>query len=423
MSKSEGLMSRQRREFIKHTAAATTMAAIGPAQAVQAVAWSHGSDAPEKKEVRIGFIALTDCASVVMAAELGFDAKYGIKIVPTKLTSWASVRDKLVSGDIDAAHALYGLIYGAELGIAGPRQDMAVLMTLNNNGQGISVSKKLAAEGVVDGATLAARMQSHPREYVFAQTFPTGTHAMWLYYWLAAHGIDPLHDATTIVVPPPQMVDNVRAGHVDLFCVGEPWNHCGIVEGASVHMASSQDIWPDHPEKVLGATRAFVEHNPNTARALVMALLEASRWIDASAANREKMTRTIAAPDYVNVPADVIVDRILGRYQDGRGRTWTDAHPMTFFADGAVNFPYLSDGMWFLTQFKRWGLLAADPEYRAVAEAVNQIALYREAAQQVGVALPAEPLRSARLIDGALWNGREPEAYAQSHSIRQTQIA
>ena len=107
---------------------------------VRAGAWAAGSDAPEKKEVRIGFIPLTDCASVVMAATEGFDKKYGIKIIPTKEASWAGVRDKLVNGELDAAHVLYGLIYGVHLGIGGPKTDMAALMTLNNNGQAITLS-------------------------------------------------------------------------------------------------------------------------------------------------------------------------------------------------------------------------------------------------------------------------------------------
>jgi nitrate/nitrite transport system substrate-binding protein len=327
------------------------------------------------------------------------------------------VRDKLASGELDAAHALYGLVYGVQLGIGSPRRDMAVLMTLNNNGQGISLSRSLAARGARDGESLAALMRREPREYVFAQTFPTGTHALWLNYWLAAHGIDPLREVTTIVVPPPRMVHSMRAGDIDAFCAGEPWNHCGIAEGVSVHGASSQDIWPDHPEKVLGATREYVERHPHAARALVAAVLEASRWIDASAANRERMARTLAAAEFVDAPVDAIVDRIQGRYQDGLGRTWNEPHPMRFFADGAVNFPYLSDGMWFMTQFKRWGLLREHPDYLAVSAAVNRADLYREAAAQAGVPVPATPLRSARLIDGALWTGLDPARFAEAHPI------
>src|SRR5204863_6476148 len=148
--------------------------------AVRHAAWAAGSDAPEKKELKVGFIPLTDCASVVIASEMKFDEKYGIKITPSKEASWAAVRDKLVNGELDAAHVLYGLIYGVHLGVSGPKKDMAMLMTLNNNGQAITLSKKLADKGAVDGPSLAKLMQTDKREYTFAQTFPTGTHAMWL---------------------------------------------------------------------------------------------------------------------------------------------------------------------------------------------------------------------------------------------------
>lgn len=405
-----------RRDFVRR--AGRVAGAAGVMGILPAGARAGDNDSRGLTEVRVGFVALTDCASVVMASVLGFDRKHGIRIVPCRERSWASVRDKLASGALDAAHVLYGLVYGVQLGIGGPARDMAVLMTINNNGQGISLSRRLADEGVRDGWGLAALMRRAPREYVFAQTFPTGTHAMWLNYWLAAHGIDPLRDATTLVVPPPQMVENMRAGHIDAFCAGEPWNRAGIAESVSIHGASSQDIWPDHPEKVLGATREYVDRHPDTARALVAALLEASRWIDGAPANRERMAKTLASEAYVNAPMDVILDRIQGRYQDGLGRSWTDAHPMRFFAGGEVNFPYLSDGMWFMTQFKRWGLLAAHPDYLAVSMAVNRIDLYREAAAQAGVAVPAEPMRTSRLIDGAVWSGREPERHAEAYPAR-----
>src|SRR5204862_2933413 len=135
-----------------------------------------------------------------------FDKKYGIKITPSKEASWASVRDKLVNGELDASHVLYGLIYGVHLGVGGPKKDMAVLMNLNNNGQAITLSSKLKEKGVTDGASLKQLIVSDKREYTFAQTFPTGTHAMWIYYWLAANGINPLTDVKAITVPPPQMV-------------------------------------------------------------------------------------------------------------------------------------------------------------------------------------------------------------------------
>src|SRR5712664_3438810 len=217
-----------RRDFLKRAGAAGIMSLV-PA-AVRSAAWAAGSDAPEKKEVKVGFIPLTDCSSVVMASVLDIDKKYGIKITPSKEASWAAVRDKLVNGELDAAHVLYGLIYGVQLGIGGPKKDMNILMNLNHNGQAVTLSSKLNEKGVKDGASLKALIDREKREYTFAQTFPTGTHAMWIYYWLATYGIHPFNDVKAIVVPPPQMVANMRVGNMDGFCVGEAWSYRAIVD-------------------------------------------------------------------------------------------------------------------------------------------------------------------------------------------------
>ena len=329
------LKSKLSRRAVLQTAA---VGAIGVDPALRALVYAAGSDAPEKAEVKIGFIPLTDCASVVMASVLGFDKKYGVKIIPTKEASWAGVRDKLTTGELDFAHVLYGLIYGVHLGIGGTKKNMAVLMTLNNNGQAITLAKKLADKGAVDGPGLAKLMAAEKREYTFAQTFPTGTHAMWLYYWLAANGIDPLKDAKVITVPPPQMVANMRVGNMDGYCVGEPWNHRAIIDGIGVTATTTQDIWRDHPEKVLGTSAEYVKKYPNTARAVTAAILEASQWIDASLSNKNKMAETIADKSYVNTSVDAISQRILGRYQNGLGKTWDDPNHMKFYNDGAVNF-------------------------------------------------------------------------------------
>jgi nitrate/nitrite transport system substrate-binding protein len=407
------LMSR--RTLIKAAAAGS---AAGLVPGLNTAVHAAGSDKPEKEEVRIGFIPLTDCASVVMASVLGFDKKYGVKIVASKEASWAGVRDKLVNGELDMAHVLYGLIYGVHLGISGPKKDMAVLMSLNNNGQAITLSKTLADKGAVDGASLAKVMAKEKREYTFAGTFPTGTHAMWMHYWLAASGINPISGAKLITVPPPQMVANMRVGNMDGFCVGEPWGHRAIMDNIGITAVTTQDIWKDHPEKTLGTTADFVKKNPNTCRAVMMAVLEASRWIDASLQNKMKMAETVADKSYVNTGVDAINQRILGRYQNGLGKTWDDPNHMKFFNDGAVNFPYLSDGMWFLTQHKRWGLLKEHPDYLAVAKQINQIDLYKEAASAMKISVPKDVLRTSKLIDGTVWDGKDPKKYADGFAIK-----
>jgi nitrate/nitrite transport system substrate-binding protein len=383
---------------------------------VRHAAWAAGSDAPEKKEVKVGFIPLTDCASVVIASVMKFDEKYGIKIVPSKEASWAAVRDKLVNGELDASHVLYGLIYGVQLGIGGPKKDMAVLCTLNNNGQAITLSNQLRDKGAIDGPSLKALIAREKREYTFAQTFPTGTHAMWLYYWLAANGIHPFNDVKTIVVPPPQMVANMRVGNMDGYCVGEPWGNRAIYDKIGFTAITTQDIWKDHPEKVLGTSAEFVQQNPNTTRAMIAAVIEASQFID-TMANRKKVAEIIADKSYVNCPVDVIDQRLEGVYDNGIGKKWNDPNYMKFYNDGVVNFPYLSDGMWFLTQHRRWGLLKEDPDYLAVATQVNKIDLYKQAATLAKAQVPKDAMRTSKLVDGVVWDGKSPRSYAGSFKI------
>jgi nitrate/nitrite transport system substrate-binding protein len=408
-----------RRDFMKNGAGllggAALMAMVPPG--IRSAAWAAGSDAPELKEVKVGFIPLTDCASIVIASVMKFDEKYGIKIMLSKEASWAAVRDKMVNGELHAAHVLYGLIYGVHLGIGGTKKDMSVMMTLNNNGQAITLSNQLKEKGATTGETLKKLVDTDKRDYTFAQTFPTGTHAMWLYYWLANYGIDPFKDVKNITVPPPQMVANMRVGNMDGFCVGEPWGNRAIADNIGFTAATTQDIWKDHPEKVLGSTAEFTQKYPNTARALMMAVLEASKYIDVMA-NRRKVAEIIADKSYVNCPVEVIDQRLEGKYEDGLGKKWNDPNYMKFCNDGAVNFPYLSDGMWFLTQHKRWGLLKEDPDYLAVAKQINQIELYKQAAAQVKVPVPRDVMRSSKLIDGTVWDGKDPKKYAASFKVR-----
>ncbi|MFI4979358.1 MAG: CmpA/NrtA family ABC transporter substrate-binding protein [Nevskiales bacterium] len=375
-------------------------------------------EAPEKSKVTIGFIALTDCASVVMAQELGLFRKYGLNVTLSKQPSWAAIRDRVTLGELDAAHMLYGLVYGVHLGVGGPRQDMAVLMGLNHNGQAIVLSNQLREQGAVDGPSLKKLLDRKERSYTFAQTFPTGTHAMWLFYWLAAAGIDPLRDVKIITVPPPQMVANMRAGNMDGYCVGEPWGGArAIQEGIGFAAMTTQAIWRNHPEKVLGTTREFVEKYPNTARAMIRAVLEASRYID-TMANRDHVARVISDAAYVDAPTEVIAGRLRGEYENGLGRKWQEADHMKFFNGGEVNYPYLSHGMWFLTQQRRWGLLGHDVDHLAVAKQVNQVELYSDVARSMDIAVPASPLKTETLFDGVVWDPTKPEAYLDNFAIK-----
>jgi nitrate/nitrite transport system substrate-binding protein len=258
-----------------------------------------------------------------MAAVNKFDEKYGIKIIPTKEASWASVRDKLVNGELDAAHVLYGLVYGVQLGIGGPKKDMNVLMTLNNNGQAITLSNQLKDKGATDGASLAKLIAKKEREYTFAQTFPTGTHAMWLYYWLAAQWHQPVqgrqehHRAAAA-----DGGQHARRQHGWLLrrrALEQPRHHRQhrLHRGDHAgHLDRPSGKGARHHGRV-GAK------NPNTARAMTAAIIDAGKWIDASLANKQKTADTVAQKAYVNTDTDVIVARMLGRYRTAWARPGT----------------------------------------------------------------------------------------------------
>ncbi|MBT8766875.1 CmpA/NrtA family ABC transporter substrate-binding protein [Metapseudomonas boanensis] len=381
------------------------------------LAWVGGSDAPEKSALNLGFMALTDSAPLIVAATQGFTQPYGLTLNLKRQASWATLRDKLLSGELDAAQMLYGQVYGIHLGLGSTATDMAILMGLCQNGQAINLSEPLKQAGVTSAEALAAHVRQAGAKLTFAQTFPTGTHAMWLYYWLAAQGIHPLDDVNTVVVPPSQMVPHLKAGRIDGFCAGGPWGGLAVEERQGFTLATSQMIWADHPEKVLGCTREFVLQYPNTARALTMAVLEASRFIDANEENKRSTAQLISGSDYVDASLSAILPRFLGHYEDGLGYAWRDAHPLRFFADGEVTMPWLSDGIWFMTQFRRWGLLRDDPDYLGIARRIHQLGLYRQAAEALGISVPNQPMRSSTLLDGSTWDGSDPVGYARSFAL------
>ncbi|WP_322094394.1 CmpA/NrtA family ABC transporter substrate-binding protein [Paraburkholderia bannensis] len=362
---------------------------------------------PEKTHLKIGFVPLADAAPVVAAKLLEFGHAHGLTLELSRQPSWAALRDKLLAGELDAAHSLYGLVYGVQLGIGGPQTDMAVLMVLNRNGQAITLSNRLA-DALAEHGTLPRALATLGRTPVFAQTFPTGTHAMWLYYWLAAQGVHPLRDIESVVIPPPQMVAALAEDRLDGLCVGEPWPALAQRRGMGRTVIRSGEIWPDHPEKVLACRRDFVERYPNTARALVQTMLEACRWLD-GAGHRTEIAQWLARPEMLGADADLIAAMLEG----GAGSSAPD---MKFFGGGSVNYPLESEGIWFLTQFERWGMMARRDDYREIAQALNQTALYREAAAAIGVGVPTVAPKPV-FIDGRVWDGENAAAYVEGFEI------
>jgi len=353
---------------------------------------------------------LSDAAPLVAAKLYEFGHAHGLTLELVRQPSWAALRDKLLAGDLDAAHALYGLVYGVQLGLGGLQTDMAVLMVLNRNGQAITLSQRLS-EALAAHGTLPAALATLERKPVFAHTFPTGTHAMWLYYWLAAQRVDPLRDIDSVAIPPPQMVDALAQNKLDGLCVGEPWNAVAQAHGVGTTVAYSSEIWPDHPEKVLASRRDFVTRFPNTAQALIQTMLEACRWLDDDT-HRAEIARRLAQPEFLGVPAELIAPRLARE----AAPTPTPRLPVRFFEDGRVNYPRPADGVWFITQYRRWRMIDSRDDYALLAAQVNQTELYRRAAAAMGIAVPGDTA-SQTLIDGKVWDGSDPAGYAESFDI------
>lgn len=371
--------------------------------------------APPPTTLRIGYLALSDCAPLVVARARDLDLRHGIRLELVRENSWAALRDGLVQGRLAAAQCLYGLVYGVHLGIGGPRHPMHLLMGLSANGQAISVSRRLADQGITDGAALA-RAVTGGRRLTFAHTWPTGTHAMWLYYWLASFGIHPLRDVRMITVPPAQMVARLDEGSIDGCCVGEPWGAQALALGVGITVATSQQVWPDHPEKVLAASAHLALEQPQLAIALMRALIEACRLLD-TPGQRAALAPLIATPAVVDTPLATLLPRFLGDDVGGEGALRRDPHGLRFFDDGRVTCPLAANGLWFLSQFRRWGLLAQPPDYAALVDEVQPLRLYREAARGLGLALPDAHRPPVVLCDGRPWDGRDPEGYVAGFTL------
>jgi nitrate/nitrite transport system substrate-binding protein len=249
----------------------------------------------------------------------------------------------------------------------------------------------------------------------FAMTYPPGTHAMWMRYWLGAGGINPDRDVNLITIPPPQMVANMKVGKMDGYCVGEPWNARAIADGIGFTAITTQHLWRDHPEKVLVFTEEFAAKNPKTVKAILRAMLESSQFLD-KLENREKMAEVVSRPQYVNAPKEIILGRMLGKYDYGDGRKEHDPYYMTFFVRN-TNFPWKSHGIWWLSQFRRWGMVKEPPDYKGIVNQVLRPDIFREVAKEMGVETPREDLKKETLFDGVTFDPANPEQYAKGFAV------
>lgn len=388
-------------------------------------------DAPEVTTARLGFIALTDSAPLIIGVEKGFFAKYGMTDVEViKQASWGTTRDNLVLGSggdgIDGAHILTPMPYLISEGTVtdGRKIPMYILARLNVNGQGISVANKYKdLEVQLDSSLLRANVDEAKAAgdpLKFAVTFPGGTHDLWMRYWLAAGGIDPDNDVSTIVVPPPQMVANMKTGTMDAFCVGEPWNAQLINQNIGYSALTTGQLWLNHPEKAFAMRADWVDQNPKATMALLKGVLEAQMWCD-QAENKEEMSDIISKRAWFNVPADDIVERSKGNFDFGDGRVENESdYVMKFWRDSA-SYPFKSHDLWFLTEDVRWGYLPPDTDLQALVDTVNREDLWQEAAKAIGqeAAIPADTSRGVEtFFDGKQFDPASPTAYLDSLEIK-----
>jgi len=410
-----------RRAFLTKSAAGLGAVALWSALGNKSWAATAGStsEAPETTDINFGMIALTDCSPIVIAHEKGLFKKYGINSTVTKGANWAAIRDNLSTGSIQATHMLLGMPLASTMGLAGsPKKPMIIPWLLNRNAQAITLKTEWKGKVGADPKALKPFVEEAKKlgePLSFAMTFPPGTHAMWMRYYLGAGGINPDKDVSLITVPPPQMVANMKIGKMDGFCVGEPWNARAIADGIGYTALTTQDLWKDHPEKVCAFTEEFAEKNPKTVKAIIKALHEASVWLD-DLNNRPEQCAIVSKATYINCDPKTILGRLQGQLDYGDGRKVQDEFYM-HFSKRNCNYPQPKYAKWFLSQYRRWGLVTGTPDYEGVAKRVMRNDIYEEAMKEIGVAHGGLNNDAETLFDGATFNPAEPEAFAKSFAV------
>ncbi|WP_437786767.1 CmpA/NrtA family ABC transporter substrate-binding protein [Sorangium sp. So ce1097] len=378
-----------------------------------------GADKPEVSDLRFGIIALTDCSPLVIAHEKGFFKRYGINSTIVKGASWAAIRDSLSNGDLQATHMLFGMPLASTMGLLGsPKKPMVIPWLLNRNGQAITMKSDLKGKVAGDPKALkpfVAEALAKGTPMTFAMTFPPGTHAMWTRYYLGAGGVHPDKDVALVTIPPAQMIANMKVGKMDGFCVGEPWGARAIADQIGYTAITTQELWKDHPEKVCAFTAEFAEKNPKTVKAVIKALHEASVWLD-KLENRPEQADIVSRPTYINCPPELILGRMQGHYDYGDGRKKEDKDYM-IFSDRNCNYPQAKYALWWLSQFRRWGMVEGKPDYEGIVKQVMRPDLYEEAMKELGAPHGGPSDQPETLFDGVTFDPKDPEKYATSFPV------
>ncbi|ACK71917.1 nitrate ABC transporter, ATPase subunits C and D [Gloeothece citriformis PCC 7424] len=385
-------------------------------QVSQAAIARHGL---EKVNLNIGFIPLTDCAPLIVAQEKGFFKKHGLEQVTlSQEPSWQEIARGVATGRLDAAQMVAGMPLSMTIGAGGkPSIGIITALVLSRNGNAITLGNKFAQQGVCTVEDLKAVLaQECDRVHTFGMVHPASMHNLLLRYWLASGKIDPDRDVSLTVIPPPQMVSNLKAGNIDGYCVGEPWNSRAVDEGLGYVIATDLDIWAGHPEKVLGVRENWVAQYPETHIALVKALLEACEYCD-DRRNREEIIDLLCQPQYINCLPQHIRPGFIDPYRCGNGKEPEFLQHFNQFHLDQTNCPGRVEGLWILTQLARWGYTPFPKNWIEILERVRRPDLYGEACRQLGWPDLEPDRRNFKLFDGMVFNPDDPIGYIERLTI------
>lgn len=408
---------------------------------------------PEKTELKFGFIRLTDCATLVIAKELGYFEDEFLSVQVESQSNWRVLLDRVISGELDGAHMLAGQPLGASIGV-GSDAKIVTAFSMNLSGNAITVSNEVWAKIKKHNPELDVSTPPHPIKadalapviqetpgFKMAMVYPVSTHNYELRYWLAAGGINPgLYtetdstgntggDIQITVTPPPQMPATLAQGTIHGYCVGEPWNQAAVQQGIGVPVVTGYQLWNNKPEKVFGVRADWAEKYPNTHIAVVKALLRAAKWLDESEENRKKATEILSRPEYIGADYKVLAAALIGTFEFEKGDVRKMPDHIVFFRYHA-NYPYYSDAIWYLTQMRRWGQIN-EPKpnewYHEVARSVYKPEIFKRAVEALVEEghLPADYLPStdgykapdSNFIDGMTYDGRNPIDYLNGFKI------
>lgn len=411
----------------------------------------------EKEELTLGFIKLTDCAPVVIAKEKGFFEEEGLSVKVEAQANWKVLMDRVIDGQLDGAHMLAPAPLGHTEGLL-TKSHIIAPYVMSENGAGISVSNEvwekmkpnisLQDDGKPIHPISASAMKpvveefkNEGKPFKMAMTYPVGVHNYSLRYWLAAGGIHPGYytetdtngfteaDAQLSVTPPPQMPAVLQSATVQGVCVNDPWHTQISTRGIGVPVTSSLWYHKGLPDKVFGVTKEWAETNPNTLKAVVRALIRAGQWLDESPNNRREASIILSQPQYVGADTEVIARMLMGKFGYGEDDIREEPDWDVFFR-GHASYPYYSGAIWWLTQMRRWGQMAAktDEEYLDLAKKVYRPDLWLEAANELvaegklaATEIPEtdgfKDLPAENFIDGIAFDGKQPNEYLRKFAI------